>query len=143
MGKLSDAFRGVSLPPVKQQQLLALDREFADLKAQVQALAAVNLKLQAEVNSAKRAIEKLKKASEPAEDSLDEITEKILIKIANTEISEGGVIKSMGLTTANGERHLDVLRGKRYIIQSQAASGGIIYRATAKGRAYLARNNKV
>ena len=143
MGKLADTLRGVALPLDKKNQVLALDREFDDLKASELRVEAENSKLQAEVDPARRELEILKREIEHGEDSVSEITEKILITIANTEMRKDSIIKSLGLTAEVGDRHIDVLLGKRYITQSHAASDGAFYRATVEGRDYLARNNKL
>ena len=143
MGKLADTLRDVAMSPAKKNQVLALDREFADLKANEQRVEAENVKLQAEVDPARRELDILKQEIAHGEDSVSEITEKILITIANIEMRKDSIIQSLGLTAEVGDRHIDVLLGKQYIVQSHATSDGVFYRATAEGRDYLARNNKL
>jgi ribosomal protein L9 len=132
MGKLADTLRNVTLTPEKKQQVAALDHEFEDLKAQERELEAANLKLNADAGRAH------------GEDSIAEITCTILSIIAGagTEIDKDSVIAGMGLVSEVGDRHIDVLLGKKFIVQSQATNDGIFYRATAEGRAYLARHGK-
>ena len=47
----------------------------------------------------------------------------------------------MGLSAGAGNRHLDVLLSKRYIVQTHAVRDSVFYRATAAGCQYVARNN--
>lgn len=135
MGKLANTLRGVALPLDKQNQVRALDREFDDLKASERRLEAANVKLQADAAPPPR------HEIEHGEDSVSEITGKILVTIANTDMRKDSIIKSMGLSAAVGNRHLDVLLSKRYIVQTHAARDSVSYRATAAGCKYMARNN--
>jgi predicted transcriptional regulator len=141
MGTLADTLRDVALPLDKKNQVLALDREFEDLKASERRVIAANVKLQAGAFSDERTPALAKDETGHGEDSVADITEKILAIISNSEIPKDSIIKSTGLTTATGDRHIDVLLGKQYIVQSKATIAGVFYRATAEGRAYLARNN--
>ena len=134
MGKLANTLRGIALPLDKQNAVRALDRELDDLKANEQRLEAANVKLQAEAAPPRHEVEH-------SEDSVSEITGKILVTIAHTDMRKDSIIKSMGLTAAVGNRHLDVLLSKRYIVQTHAARGSVSYRATAAGCRYVARNN--
>lgn len=134
MGKLANTLRGVALPLDKQNQVRALDRELDDLKANERRLEAANVKLQAEAALPGHGIEH-------GEDSVSEITGKILVTIANTDMRKDSIIKSMGLSAAAGNRHLDVLLSKRYIVKTRSARDSVSYRATAAGCKYVARNN--
>jgi len=140
MGKLADTLRDVTLPPEKKAQVNALDRELENLKIKERQLEAMNAQLQAEAAPAKRALEILKSELDPPDDSVAEITAKILNTIAVSEISQESIIQDMGLDTTNGHRHFDALVGKKYIVHTHAGAGGTFYRATADGRAYLARH---
>jgi predicted transcriptional regulator len=140
MGKLADTLRDVALPPGKKNQVLALDREFEDLKASERKVVAANVKLRASALPAGRTPVNPKNEIGHEEASVADITEKILAIIANSETPKDSIIESMGLTIAIGDRHIDVLLGKQYIVQSHATTAGVFYRATAEGRAYLARD---
>jgi predicted TIM-barrel fold metal-dependent hydrolase len=64
MGKLADAFRGVALPEQKKMQMLALDKKFSEMEAEINVLKAENLNLQAKVNPLEREVERLQKEIE-------------------------------------------------------------------------------
>ena len=71
MGRIADLFaeQRITLPVQRKQQMLARDREDEKLKAKVDTLEADNLKLRAEVNSLKSAVDRLKhqRQSQPSE----------------------------------------------------------------------------
>ena len=142
MGKPVNAFRGVSLSPGREKQVLALDKEFENLQGREKKLEIANLKLQEDARPGKRGRAALKNGREDEVDFLAEVTEKMLTTIANAAIPKNRAIASIGATGANGERHIDVLLGRRFITESRDTIDGTCYRATAEGRAYLARNNK-
>lgn len=140
MGKLADTLRDVTLPPEKTAQVRALDHELEDLRANEQQLAEANARLKAAVAPAKRALEILNAEFAQPDDSIAEITAKILNAIATDEIPQSRIIEDLGLDETNGHRHFDALLGKKYIEPGHTGSNGTVYRATADGHAYLARH---
>ena len=142
MGRFADFFREQSITLAEQpkSKMLALDREFENLKAERDALKTQNLKLQAQVNPLQRDVERLKaeveKKSAQESHKLDETSEKMLLQIANGVHDRDPLIA--GLSRAKGEYHLDVLIRSGLIDHSSLGGMGSFYSATPEGRQYLA-----
>ena len=136
MGILADVLRGIEMPPDKQNQVLALDREFEALRA----LEAAARQRATDVGPARREFEVPMNETATVDDSLAEITEKILISIAYNARHGERILDSLGLTPGFRDRHIGVLLGKQFIAPRPDTGHGVFYRATAEGRAYIARH---
>ena len=117
MGKIADAIRGAPLPEQNRKKLLALDQEFVNMEAEIQALNSKNLHLQAQVNPLEREVQRLKNEIEKNathdQDRLDELSEKILIVVANSNMPiREKIIQHLQLSQAKGELHFDILEEK-------------------------------
>lgn len=60
MGKLASALRNVAMGEDARRQVVSLDKEFSETTAELQAVQAENLRLQALVNPLQREVEQLK-----------------------------------------------------------------------------------
>ena len=136
MGKLVDALHGVPLSPARQQAVSELDRELTGLEAREQALDDQNHLLLDAAIAAGRAIGY-------GDKTLSVHTAELLASMAAGPTPKDELFKRIGLTSAHGNRHLDVLVGRRFIAASDKSAAAGVYRVTAAGRAYLARNRSV
>lgn len=146
MGKIADAIRGFALPQQKQTQLLALDREFMEMESQIEALKTENLKLRAKVNPLEREVERLKdqvQQSKAKSSRLDEVPEKLLTALANSEsdITQEMLIAHFQLSKGKGDHYFDILAEKNFAHLGSVEADGHYWRITPEGRAYLAKHN--
>src|SRR6267154_3786544 len=141
MGKFADFFReqSITLDGQKKVKMLSLDREFEEMKAERDRLKTENLHLRAQVEPLQRDVDRLKERVEQNKTSeLDELTEKMLQVIANNpELSKDELFSHFNLSEAKGDYHLDILRGKKFALYANYLTHS--HRATADGRAYLAK----
>jgi len=119
MGKLADMFRGVTLAQDQKRQILALDQEYENMKAQIQKLEAENLKLQAEINPTKRELERVtQEKARHGVSPLDEISEKILIALSelppNGDATANNLASHLGLNVQVIQFHLDELDSTKH-----------------------------
>lgn len=133
MGKLVDVLQGVPLSPARQQDVAELDRELSDLEVREQTLDDENHLLRDAAGAAGR-------GTIDGDDTLSVLTAELLASMAEAATPKDELYKRMGITAAHGNRHLDVLIGRRFIAPGDAREVAGIYRATAEGRAYLLRN---
>lgn len=148
MGKIADAVRGAGLAQQKLAQMLSLDQEFVTLEKKVQVLETENLTLRAEVNPLKAEVERLKnqiqQEAAPSHDALDDVAEAILVAIANSDgrMPKRATARHFNLSLGQGDYYFDLLRERRFIIQSTAmADPG--FSATPEGRKYLMKKGKL
>src|SRR6266516_963026 len=142
MGRVADFFveQNIALALQQKKKMLALDNEFSALEAKVKVLEAEKLHLEAEINPLKREVERLKnqaKQKSASHERLDEITEKMLLDIANSAGVKAEVISNAGLSHAKGEYHFDILVARRLIARGLQRMGLSFYNATPEGRKYL------
>jgi hypothetical protein len=133
MGKLVDVLKGVPLSPARQQQVSALDRELSNLEARDHTLDDENHMLHDAACAAGR--------GDDGDDTLSVLTAEMLASMTEAAIPKDELFRRMGLTPANGNRHLDILIGRHFIAAGDEPAAAGVYRATAEGCTYLARNH--
>lgn len=150
MGRVADFFREQNIPLAQQQRakMVSLDGEIEELEAKVQILETENLHLKAEVNPLKREVERLKNQVEqkktPTHVALNAVTEVLLKLIANNpKYVVGNLFDSMGLSQAQLDHHLDILKARDFIIVVSTGRRGPTYNATPTGRKYLVDNDLI
>jgi len=147
-GKVSGTIKamGIVLAQDQLRQVLALDQEFASMESKINALQVEKVKLEARVNPLEREVEKLKQTVEKNQSAanaggLPGEVEAILVTVANHEAPKEQIIAHMNLSAAKGDYYFDLLRSNGLIIESHATDLGIYYKATPKGREYLAKHD--
>jgi regulator of replication initiation timing len=126
-----------------KEQYQALERDNATLKQENATLRQENDRLQLDNYKLKEKLENLEKQIAHSHgDRLDEISEKMLIALANSDraLTEQ-LIAHVGQGPAKGKYHLDILREKKFAIQAAATPRGAMWMATSEGRKYLANHN--
>jgi regulator of replication initiation timing len=126
------------------EELGDVQRMMENLQAEQAALHEQNLKLMAENAQLKQALAALEQGTKPpAEQSpqqnevLDEISEKILIDIANNETPKDSVIKYFQLSKAKGDNYFDILTTRNFIRVKYTLDDDVYFVVTPEGREYL------
>jgi regulator of replication initiation timing len=144
MGKLADAIRdGVSIPDQKRRQILRLDEEFSALESENKILKAENIRLQVEVNPLKKENQELKaRIKQQDEASIDEVSEAMLLRIANGGQHRESLMQCLGLGKAKCDYHFSVLEKRKFSIETSYGVMSVIA-ATPEGLEYLAQKGKL
>lgn len=122
---------------IAQRDVLA--KEKALLQQRIEQLESEAANMEAKLTQAREELLRLKKS--PNDQTLPELSERMLVLIANADddIRKEDVVRQLELSQAKGDYHFDQLLKLKFVRQSYAMmNGSVYYAATAAGREYMA-----